>query len=333
MKPQALRRFPQPLRRFPQPLRRFLSAQPLIRLEFLRIFLPLAILGFFATRILHADDWLTASGFQIPDLGHKDWRQPYYIAPLATWQAWSLAALLALSGLMVSAGFRTRLASGIFFLCLLYVTLADRLEAFTVSKLGTVLMLAIFLTPAGKTFGVDAWLSHRRRRRKADRQVSNAKASIAGASETKAPEDPVHAGSLVTWGNVRFFQVLVVVLYCASGLSKIKGDWLTHPAVLWTHMHDSYQTVLAYWVTRALPGAAWTPLQYLVLGFETLAPIWFSWSLTRRPALIMGLGLHAFIGLCFGPVKWFAILMAVLLLGGFAPRPWLVRMLPRWLGD
>lgn len=300
----------------PQAWRHFLSPQPLIRLEFLRIFLPLAILGFFATRILHADAWLTASGFQIPDLGHKDWRQPYYIAPMAAWAAWALAFLMAVSGLMLSAGIRTRLSSGIFFLCLLYVTLADRLEAFTVSKLGTVLVLALFLTPSGKAFGFDAWLANRRR----------GKARVVGGDA--GADERVHAGSSVTWGNVRFFQVLVVVLYCASGISKIKGDWLTHQAVLWTHMHDSYQTAIAYWVTCVLPGAAWTPLQYLVLGFETLAPLWFAWPLTRRPALILGLGIHAFIGFCFGPVKWFALLMSVLLLGGFAPRSWLVRLMP-----
>jgi hypothetical protein len=115
-------------------------------------------------------------------------------------------------------------------------------------------------------------------------------------------------------------------MYCGSGLSKWNGDWLSHPHVLWTHMHDSYQTWATYWVANLMPMAAWRPLQYLVLAFEILAPLWFVLPFTRLPALGMGLAMHLFIGLCFGPVKWFALLMAILLLGSFAPVSWLDRI-------
>jgi len=33
--------------------------------------------------------------------------------------------------------------------------------------------------------------------------------------------------------------------------------------------------------------------------------------------------MHAMIGLMFGPVVWFALLMAALLVGGWAPEAWL----------
>jgi uncharacterized membrane protein YphA (DoxX/SURF4 family) len=286
------------------PVQRFFAPQSILRLEFLRILLPLAILGFLSSRIMNPVDWLTGGGFHIPDLGHKDWRQPFYIPPLPIWAAVGICVSTAMSGLALSAGFKTRIAACVFALCLIFTALADRLESFTVSKLGAVLALALFLTPGGKAIGVDAWL----------------------ASKSKGTGKPLPS---VTWGNIRFFQILTVTLYAASGLSKMRGDWLTHDHVLWTHLHDSYQTPVAYWVARLLPFKAWTFFQYLVLAFETGAPIWFLLPFTRKPALWVALGMHVFIGLCFGPVIWFALLMIILVFACFAPLPWLSRLLRR----
>lgn len=278
----------------------FFAPQPLIRLEFLRIFLPLAILAFLSHRILHAGEWLTDAGFQVPDLGRKDWRQPLYLSPLPIWAAWGLCGLAVASGLMVSIGFRTRLAAAVFAFCLAYVALADRLASFTVNKLGTILIFALVLVPCGRMFSLDARLD-------------------SGRSGRMAGEE----APWVTWGNVRFFQALLCTLYLASGISKWRGDWVSHPHVLWTHMHDSYQAAFAFHFANAIPVEAWRPMQYAVLGFEILAPLWFVLPWTRLPALGFGLLMHLVIGLCFGPVKWFALLMGILLLGAFAPTSWL----------
>ncbi|MDB5047762.1 MAG: hypothetical protein JWO30_833 [Fibrobacteres bacterium] len=289
----------------PALVKAFFAPQPLVRLEFLRILIPLAILGFLSSRLSYPGEWLTDRGFQIPDLGHRDWRQPLYIPPLPLWGAITLCALTTLSGLLVSLGYRTRMALVAFALCLIYLALADRLAAFTVSKLGAVLAVALCFTPCGNAFGLDAWL----------------------ANDKKGKNPSAHPLPAVTWGNVRFFQVLVALLYLASGLAKIHGDWFQVHDVLWTHVHDSYQTLTSYRVARALPYRVWPYLQYLVLAFETGAPLWFLLPWTRLPALWVGLGMHTFIGLCFGPVIWFALLMMVLLLGCFAPLAWLERLL------
>jgi hypothetical protein len=60
-----------------------------------------------------------------------------------------------------------------------------------------------------------------------------------------------------------------------------------------------------------------------VLAFEALAPLWFLIPPARPVALVIGLGMHATIGLAFGPVIWFSLLMIFLLLTGFAPLGWL----------
>ncbi len=288
--------------RFRAWLRAFLIPQPIVRLAAIRIAAPLAILGFYAARLIHPQDWLSVEGFRVPLLAGKDWRQPLFLPPLPTWGAVLLCVALVVSGLLLSAGLRTKIAAAAFTFCLAYVAFADRLAAFTVTKLSVVIALALFLSPAGQARSFDAWL-------------------------TRTPAGPAPS-SHASWGNVRFFQCLLVVLYCTSGIAKIQGDWLGQPHVLWTHLHDSYQTWVAFFVASLLPAWMWTVFQGLVLAFEVGAPVWFALPWTRKPALLFGLGMHAFIGLCFGPVKWFALLMVVLLLACFAPPSWLHVLLP-----
>jgi hypothetical protein len=279
-------------------LRAWLDApQPVERLALLRILLPLAILGFLSSRLVHADAWLTASGFRLPDLG-GDWRQPLYVPALPAWLAWTIAAAIAASGLSLALGFTTRSSAVVFALLVAFVTLADRLEAFTVTKLAPVLALALAFAPSGARYGVDAW------RKRATQ-----------------PSVVTH----VAGGPIRFFQLFLVTMYSASGIAKARGDWLT-TQVLWTHLHDEYQTRVAWLVMRALPGWTWWFQQGLVLTFEVGAPLWFALRWTRRPALVVGLGMHAMIGLMFGPVVWFAILMASILIACFLPEPLLLRV-------
>jgi uncharacterized membrane protein YphA (DoxX/SURF4 family) len=195
---------------------RLLEPEPVLRLEIVRILAPLATLGFMSSRLAHADEWITAVGFQVPEMTVPDYRQPLYLSPLSVHAAWLLAAVMVVSGLAVSAGFRPRVAAVVFATALAYVALHDRLEAFTVSKLSPAVMLALAASPCGSRFGVDAWLRRRR-----DPEASLPRYVAAGAP--------------------RFFQVSIPVFYSGSAIAKARGDWLTHPLVLWTHVHDSYR--------------------------------------------------------------------------------------------
>jgi uncharacterized membrane protein YphA (DoxX/SURF4 family) len=287
----------------PAGLRRWIFApQPIVRLELLRILVPLATLGFLSTRLLHADHWLSDLGFVVPDLGGSDWRQPLYLPPLPVWGAWLFAAVTTASGVLLAIGLATRPAAAVFAACLVYAALADRLAAFTVSKLAPILVVALLLSPCGARLGVDAWLARRRR------------------PDVPAPRR-VSSGSLV------FFQVLLPVFYFSSGVCKARGDWLEHPSVLWTHLHDSYQTAVTHLVANLLPAWSFTLLQGITLAFECGAPLLFALAWTRPLALLIGLGMHLSIGLMFGPVIWFSLLMMSMLVAGYAPARWLERVL------
>ncbi|HVY48532.1 MAG TPA: HTTM domain-containing protein [Minicystis sp.] len=274
--------------------------QPILRLELVRIFAPLAVLGFMSGRVAHADELLGTAGFHVPNLGVDDYRQPLYVAPLSNGTAWLVAAVLVLSGLCLSAGFRTRAAALVFAASLAFVALADRLAAFTVTKMSPTLMLALFFSPAGARFGVDAWLRRRRR-----------------------PDAPLPV--LVSSGSVRFFQAFLVVMYAATAWAKIHGDWLVRWDVLWTHVHDSYQTTFSWVLANGMPRPLWAVLQGATLALEAGAPVWFAWRRSRPIALVAAVIMHAMIGLMFGPVKWFALEMIALLVGSYAPEAWLDR--------
>jgi hypothetical protein len=211
------------------------------------------------------------------------------------------------SGLAVALGWRTRKAALVFAATLAFVALSDRLAAFTVSKLSPVLMLALAASPSGSRVSVDAWLARKK--------------------------DPARVPPTLSRGTVRFFQVLLVVIYSGSGIAKLRGDWLHTPFVLWTHLHDSYQTAFAVALANALPASAWIVFQALTLVFEVGAPVLFALPRTRTLTFAFGIGLHLMIGLCFGPVKWFAMLMGSLLVGGYLPEPWLGQLealVDRW---
>jgi len=190
---------------------------PIERLELIRILIPLAILGFMSSRLVHADQWLSDVGFTVPDLGEPDWRQPLYIPPVPEWLAWLIGAGMVISGLLLAVGFKTRMAAAAFVLSLVYVALADRLAAFTVSKVAPLLAIALLLSPCGARYSVDSWLASRK-----------------------------HPGARlptrVAGGCVRFLQVFLVVFYFSSAVCKMRGDWLEQPVLLWTQLHDSYQT-------------------------------------------------------------------------------------------
>ena len=279
------------------------APQPIERLALARILVPLILLAFQSSRLVHADEWLSPLGFRVPYLGGDDWRQPLYIPPIPAGVAWAVAVAITASGLSLSLGFFTRLSAGLFSVLLAYVALADRLEAFTVSKMGPMLALALCLSPSGARYGIDAW-----RRRRAN----------------PAAPVPTHVGG----GVIRFFQIFLCAMYSGAGIAKLRGDWLGGD-VLWSHLHDDYQTGISWLLLRTVPGWAWQGLQYLSLTFETAAPLWFALPWTRPIAVIAGLSMHALIGLMFGPVIWFALLMSTLLVVSYAPERWLVRLFRR----
>src|SRR5262249_23853690 len=222
--------------------------------------------------------WLGDAGSQVPRLGAGAYPQPLSLQPLPVGVAWAVAAGLVASGLMLAGGLWPRITSPVFAALLAYAALADRLEAFTVSKLAPVLVIALGFCPSGLPW--------------------------------RAP--PARVPGAV----VRFVQLFLPVMYSGSGIAKAKGDWLTKD-VVFSHLHDSYQTAVTYFLIEHVPPFGWVMLQVGTLVFEAGAPLWFGLPWTRTPAFFVGISMHLMIGLLFGPVVWFALLMIALLVGAY----------------
>ncbi len=276
--------------------------QPILRLELTRILAPLAILGFLSSRLAQVGEWVSDTGFRLPEF-HDAARHPVDVPPLSETMTTLFGATVIVAALAVSVGFHPRKAALVLGLSVAYAALGDRLSTFTVTKITPPIAFALAASPCGSAYSVQAWL-----RRRADPAFQSPK-KVVGAS-------------------VRFFQTFLCTMYGASGLAKMRGDWLSYPLVLWTHLHDNQQTRFSVFMANTIPGPGWTLAQGAVLLFEALAPLWFAWPRTRTAALVFALGMHAFIGASFWPVRWFAMLMSSLLLGAFLPAKFLERPSP-----
>jgi uncharacterized membrane protein YphA (DoxX/SURF4 family) len=280
------------------------SPESIVRIELLRVLAPLAILGFLSSRIPYTEQWLSEGGFCLPDLGAGDAHESAYLPAVSPTVAWWISAALVISGLLVVVGYKTRRSAAAFAALLVYVALADRLAAFTVSRIAPMLALVICLSPAGARFSLDAWLARR-----------------GAADDARAP--PVEE---MSGGAIRFLQAFLIVFYTASGICKARGDWLNHSAVLWTHLHDSYQTAFTLLLANTLPGFMWTVFQVMTLSFECFALLWLGWRRLRHIGLLFALGMHTLIGLMFGPVIWFSLLMITVNLTCYLPERLLERL-------
>jgi hypothetical protein len=279
----------------------------IMRAVLLRVLAPLAILGFLSSRIAYTEQWISEGGFCLPDLGAGDAHEAAYLPAISATSAWCVSAALVLAGILVIVGFKTRLSAAAFAVLLVYVALADRLAAFTVSRIAPMVALVICMSPAGARFSVDAWLARRR-----------------APGEPAAPPAEEMSG-----GPIRFLQAFLIVFYTASGICKARGDWLNHSAVLWTHLHDSYQTPFTLLLANTLPRFMWTVFQAMTLSFECLALLWLGFRRTRKIGLLFAVGMHTLIGLMFGPVIWFSLLMISVLLSCFLPDAWIERLSER----
>jgi len=273
--------------------------QHVLRAETLRVLAPLVVLGFMSARLAHVGDWIGDEGFRVPDLG-GDWTQPLYVPALPSWAADAVGAAMVVSALLVVVGFKTKPSALVFASICAFVALSDRLAAYSVSKLAPTITLAIFASTAGARVSIDA-LRKRPRKKK------------------KKKAKPALEKDFLPCAAIRFIQVLPVVIYSASGVAKMRGDWLKEPLVLWSQIHGNYQTWLAFALASSLPAWTWTAMQATVLAFEVGAPLWFSWRRTRPYAVIYGLTMHVMIALLFAPVTWFSLLMITMLVVGYAP--------------
>lgn len=240
------------------------------RMRAFEVLFTLQFLIWMVTLYRHPFEWLGEDGFHV-DLGELN---------RSYWQAWDKLpawavvmfglALFGGCGLIFWGRRWKRLGLGMALGCAVYALYADTSSAYSISRLN-VLVFGILVTAPGSVRGLN--------------------------------------GEELRWaGAERLCQGLIIALYFLAGVAKVwHGDWLEHDDIIWSHMQGKYRTELAAWLVREMPMGFWVGLKWLALLFELGAPLWFGLRRLRPVGIVLGLGFHATIALCFWSIWPFAL--------------------------
>lgn len=232
---------------------------------------------------LNPEEWLGQDGFHI---SLADQNKGY-------WEPWPRLSLFGLYGfgvvlycgvIMILANRLRRLGLWLVLACAIYVQYADTPSAFSVSRLNIIVFAILATAPP-------PWQDDKGRMRQ-------------------------------SLGPVRLCQALMIMLYFTAGVAKVKsGDWLEYDDVIWSHTQGVYRTEFAAWLVREMPMSYWTLQKWLALSFEMGAPFLFCFHRLRPLGLILGLGFHLTIALCFWSIWPFSLHMVTYYLL-FLPTRW-----------
>lgn len=147
----------------------------------------------------------------------------------------------------------------------------------------------LMLSPSGRAFSIDAWL---RRRRGLD-------------------QGPVYT---VAW-PVRLIQIQLCVIYCTTGLVKLKGTGLFE-GTWWSgtsiHYALNYLTMSRYsYASLPLPISLTAVMSWVTVWWEALFPLLVLSRYTRKWTLLMGISFHIGIWLTLA-IGWFGFYMIAL---------------------
>ncbi|WP_181233588.1 HTTM domain-containing protein [Enhygromyxa salina] len=256
-----------------------------IRLESFRWTTTLVLLIYTLTWSLEASEWLTPVGYHVSAAASRGLQLPIPLLGRGSLVAFLLIYVGSMVGILLDL--RPRLCSYVVFMGLLYVTLADRLSAFSMNKLALVAYLVLLLAPwpATGSAGRDA-------------------PDVPDAPDSS--QDQEHPQLRSAW-PLRILQATVLLQYVGAGVCKLRGNWLTNPQVLWLQAQDVYMTKFAAWMVREVPVWGWTVLQHGALAFELLAPLLLCVRRLRPLGFAWGLAMHVGIALMMHRVGLFSL--------------------------
>lgn len=241
-----------------------------VRLAAFRLLLAHDLLLYVLFRWRHAEEWLTPLGYHPTGAVTGGAQQPVPLLAPDALPWFGVAYFGSIAALIL--GVRPRATIWPVLAGTLYVTLADRLAAFTINKLFVASLLILAL----------------------------------------APPIVEHAGRLRTrsaW-PLRALQATCIIQLFGAGVCKLRyGPWLERGDTLWHQVQVMFMTDIAAWMVRALPMWLWAILQHLALGFELLAPILLIVRPLRPLAYLLGAGMFLVIALTMYELIFFSLQM------------------------
>jgi vitamin K-dependent gamma-carboxylase len=230
--------------------------------------------------------------FVEPQFHFKYWGFAW-VEPLSGPAMHALFGLLAALAFALAAGALFRTSALLFALGLTYFQLIDVTTYLNHYYLAALLAWLLALSPAAKSYSVDAWLARR----------------FGAKSEPKRQQVPAF------WLYLLRFQVGTV--YVFAGLAKAQPDWLLHaqPLSIWLGTSSSLP------VLGALLRLPYAPLFMSWCGFlfDSSVVVWLLWRRTRPYAYLAVIVFHTLTRVLF-PIGMFPVIMTLAALVFFDPN-------------
>lgn len=213
---------------------------------------------------------------------------------------WALVVL----GLAVAAGLAFRVTAPLLAAGLTYIQLIDVSTYLNHYYLAGLVAWLLAMSPANRTWSVDAWLRGRL---------------------GKAAHEPTVASA---W--LLLFRIQVGVVYVFAGLAKAQSDWLLHgqPLGIWLGASTSLPLLGKLFAIDGVP----LVMSWFGFLFDTTIVAWLLWPRSRPWAYAVVLVFHVFTRLLFD-IGMFPIIMSISALVFFSaswPRALARRLFPGW---
>jgi hypothetical protein len=239
------------------------------RLVVFRLLLAHSLLIYMLFRWQERAEWLTTAGYHPSGAAVDGLQQPVPLLPEAALPWFGAAYFGSIAALIF--GVRPRVTIWLVLAGTVYVTLADRLAAFTINKLFVATWFILALAPP---------------------IFSDAE----GRLRTRS-----------AWA-LRVLQLTFILQVFGAGICKVRfGDWIGHDDTLWAQVQLTFMTDIAAWMVRNLPLSVWAFLQHLALAFELAMPLLFLVRRLRPLGYLMGFGMFAIISLTMHELIFFAL--------------------------
>lgn len=237
---------------------------------------------------------------------HYGWIDRFFVKPRFFFKYWGfewvqplgaegmhlLFWVLVGCGVCITLGLAFRLAAAAFALGITYIQLIDVSTYLNHYYLAALLAWLLALSPANRSYSLDAWIARKTWRRGA------------ASSETVA----------TGWLYLLRFQVGVV--YTFAGLAKAQPDWLIHaqPLRMWLSANTELPLVGPLFTIDAVP----LFMSWFGFLFDTTIPWWLSFKRTRPYAYVVVIVFHVATRLLFN-IGMFPVIMTIAALMFFSP--------------
>ena len=207
------------------------------------------------------------------------------------------------AALATAVGFCFRFSAALLGSGFVYFQLIDVSNYLNHYYLAALLVWLLCVSPAHRTWSVDAWLARRR--------------------AARAGPEPAR---VVAQGWLYLFRFQIGLVYTFAGIAKAQSDWLLHgqPLSIWLGASTDLPVVGRWFTAPGVP----LVLSWCGFLFDTTIALWLLWPKTRRFAFAVVVLFHTLTGLLLpiGMFPWIMITAATVFFAPDWPRRLALRL-------